>query len=263
MDKRRIEELAGDPRFIPSIYNYCDRWCERCSFTSRCMTYALDKDEPDDPQSHDVSNKAFWDKLHGIFQVTMEIVREKAEEMGIDLDVADRDEIARRDEPLREMAKEQPCSQTAMKYAEMVDDWFDSNKGLLEEKSTELQAIAQANIPGTDPANEAVSIQDCLEVLRWYQHQIYVKLCRAASGMIRGNLEDLEHAPQDADGSAKVAIIGIERSIAAWAGLLPHFPEQEQRHLDLLATLKRLLRQVEIAFPDARAFVRPGFDMED
>jgi hypothetical protein len=40
--------------------------------------------------------------------------------------------------------------------------------------------------------------------------------------MIRGNLEDLEHAPQDADGSAKVAIIGIERSIAAWAGLHHH-----------------------------------------
>jgi hypothetical protein len=227
------------------------------------MTFALEKDEHDDPQSQDINNKAFWDKLHGIFKVTLEMVREKAEEMSIDLDTPDLDEIASQEEQLREMAKEQPCSRSAMRYSEMVDDWFDSNKGLLEEKSTDLQALAQANIPGTDPANEAVSIQDCLEVLRWYQHQIYVKLCRAASGMIRGNLEDLEHAPQNADGSAKVAITGIERSIAAWAGLLHHFPDQEQRLLDLLATLKRLLRQVEIAFPDARAFVRPGFDMEE
>jgi hypothetical protein len=263
MDKRRIEELAENPRFIPGIYNYCDRWCERCAFTSRCMTYALEKDEHDDPQSQDINNKAFWDKLYGIFEVTLEVVRDKAEEMGIDLDAADLDEIARQDEQVHELAKEQPCSQAAMRYAEMVDDWLDSNKELLEEKSTELQVLAQANIPGTNPANEAVSIRDCLEVVRWYQHQIYIKLCRAAGSMIRGSLDDLEHAPQDAGGSAKVAIIGMERSIAAWAAMLHHFPDQEQQVLGLLATLKRLLRQVEAAYPTARAFVRPGFDTEN
>jgi len=227
------------------------------------MTYALDQDEHDDPQSQDINNKAFWDKLHGIFEVTLEMVREKAEEMGIDLNTADLDEIARQDKHVHELAKEQPCSQAAMRYVEMVDDWLDSNKRLLEEKSSELQAIALADIPSTNPGDEAVSIRDCLEVIRWYQHQIYVKLCRAAGGMIRGSLEEIEHVPQDADGSAKVAIIGIERSIATWAGLLPHFPDQEQQILDLLATLKRLLRQVEAAYPTARAFVRPGFDTTD
>jgi hypothetical protein len=30
-----------------------------------------------------------------------------------------------------------------------------------------------------------------------------------------------------------------------------------------LGTLKRLLRQVEASFPDARAFRRPGFDTEE
>ncbi len=29
--------------FIPGIYNYCDRWCERCPFTDRCMNYAMEK----------------------------------------------------------------------------------------------------------------------------------------------------------------------------------------------------------------------------
>ena len=72
--------------------------------------------------------------------------------------------------------------------------------------------------------------------------------------------DDLEFSLDDANGSAKVAIIGIERSIAAWAGLLPHFPEQENGILDLLVILKRLLPQVEAAFSNARAFQRPGFD---
>ncbi len=30
MEKERLKMLAEDPRFIQSIYNYCDRWCERC-----------------------------------------------------------------------------------------------------------------------------------------------------------------------------------------------------------------------------------------
>ncbi|MCB0550950.1 MAG: hypothetical protein KDD19_25495 [Phaeodactylibacter sp.] len=29
---------------IPGIYNYCDRWCERCSFTSRCLLYAQEQE---------------------------------------------------------------------------------------------------------------------------------------------------------------------------------------------------------------------------
>ncbi|GAI43511.1 unnamed protein product, partial [marine sediment metagenome] len=96
--------------------------------------------------------------------------------------------------------------------------------------------------------------------IRWYQHQIYVKLCRAASANVRGELADFEYSPEDANGSAKVAIIGIERSIAAWGGLLNQFPDQEQSILELLAHLKNLLRRVEEAFQDARSFVRPGFD---
>ena len=33
MDKNDLLKLATDPKYIPGIYNYCDRWCERCPFT--------------------------------------------------------------------------------------------------------------------------------------------------------------------------------------------------------------------------------------
>jgi hypothetical protein len=260
MDKEQIKKLADDPKFISGIYNYCDRWCERCPFTSRCMTYALSEDEIDNPQTQDITNKAFWDKLHEIFQVTFEMLKETADEMGIDLNAIDHEEIDRQTEHVHKTAKEQPYSQAAMKYIKMADKWFNSNKNLLEEKAQELQTLVEAQIPGTKPDHDALKIQDCLEIVRWYQHQIYVKLCRAASGMIRGELEDNEYFPEDANGSAKVAIIGIERSMAAWAGLLNQFPQQERTILDLLVKLKRLLQNVDKAFPDARAFVRPGFD---
>ena len=225
MDKEYIKKLAEDPRFIPGIYNYCDRWCERCPLTSRCMNFALSEEQFNEPQSRDINNKAFWQKLSEVFQTTLEMVKETAKEQGIDLESIDNEEIAKHQEQVDRTAKEQPYCQAALAYIKKVDSWFDSNKTLLENKAGELQTLAEADIPGTRPVDEAVSINDCLEVVRWYQHQIYVKLCRSASGMIRGELEHLEYSLQDANGSAKVAIIGIERSIAAWGRLLNHFPQ--------------------------------------
>ena len=260
MDKDRMDELAGNPRFIPGIFNYCDRWCERCAFTSRCLNHAMSQEEFGDLESQDLDHRAFWDKLHGLFAATLEMVRDKAQELGIDLNAIDREEAARQEKQVHQRAQTQPYSKAAMKYLKQVEAWFRSHEGLLEDKSDELQMQAEADIPGTHPAEEAVSIRDCLEVIRWYQHQIYVKLCRAATGIIRGELEDIEYSPEDANGSAKVALIGVDRSTEAWAGLLPHFPDQEHEILDLLARLQRLRRQVETAFPQALAFLRPGFD---
>jgi hypothetical protein len=260
MNKEQLTKLAKNPKFVSGIYNYCDRWCERCPFTSKCMNFSLGEDEFDSPESKDITNQAFWDTLHGIFQVTLEMVKETAEEMGIDLNAIDQEEFAEQDEMVHKMVKDQPYTKAAYAYVYMVNKWFDSNEDLLKNKAEELLTLAQAEIPGTRIEEEALKIQDCLEIVRWYQHQIYVKLCRAAGGMIRGELEDVEYCQQDTNGSAKVAIIGIERSIAAWGGLLDQFPDQENSILDLLVALKKLLCQVDAAFPDARSFIRPGFD---
>jgi predicted hydrocarbon binding protein len=189
------------------------------------------------------------------------MLKESADEMGIDLNAIDDKGIQKQEKKVHEIVKNQPYTKAAFSYTKLVDDWLKSNKKLIENKSDELASLTQAQIPGIRPENDALKIQDCLEVIRWYQHQIYVKLCRASSGIIRGELENNEYAPEDANGSAKVALIGIERSIAAWGEMLHEFSEQENLILDLLVKLKRLLKQVDLAFPDARAFIRPGFDM--
>lgn len=260
MDKEYIKRLAKNPKFIPGIYNYCDSWCERCEFTSRCMNYAVDEEEFDSPESKDIDNKAFWDKLGEVLKVTLEMVKEDAEEMEVDLDAIDNEQFAKQEEQIHQFVENQPYTKAAFAYIEMVDKWFDSNKALLENKAEELLTLAQAQIPGVCPDRDALKIGDYLEVVRWYQHQIYVKLCRAASGTIRGELEDIEYAPEDANGSAKVALIGMDRSISAWGGMLKHFSQCEDEILDILVHLERLRRSAETSFPDARAFVRPGFD---
>ena len=36
-DTRTMEIRDG---FIVGVYNYCDAWCDRCAFTSRCRLFA-------------------------------------------------------------------------------------------------------------------------------------------------------------------------------------------------------------------------------
>jgi hypothetical protein len=64
----------------------------------------------------------------------------------------------------------------------------------------------------------------------------------------------------DFRGSAKVALTGIDRSVAAWVALCFSFPGKADSILDILVLLDRLRTDIEGAFPEARRFVRPGLD---
>src|SRR5262247_2208794 len=86
MRRRNLTELARNPDLISGIYNYCDRWCERCPLSSRCLLYATEQeDEDNSPESRDIQNEAFWKKLGSIFKETHEMILEWAQEAGVDL----------------------------------------------------------------------------------------------------------------------------------------------------------------------------------
>jgi hypothetical protein len=44
------------------------------------------------------------------------------------------------------------------------------------------------------------------------------------------------------------------------AKIIKYFPAEEDNILGIMAYLDRLRRRTETEFPDARTFVRPGFD---
>jgi hypothetical protein len=57
-----------------------------------------------------------------------------------------------------------------------------------------------------------------------------------------------------------VALIGIDRSIAAWRLVQLSLPDRLDSIVPLILQLERLRKRVEKSFPEARDFVRPGFD---
>ncbi len=275
MNKDELIELAENPEFISGIYNYCDRWCERCPFTSRCMVYATESADSisDDPESHDINNAKFWQKLEGIFRETHAMILEWAEEMGVDLESAEAEAAIVERGQQREEAKEHPLSVSARHYAEMVQKWFKDEFAVEENVHDDITGKANS-------VEEDINVSDAVDVIRWYEFFIAAKTYRALMGLEDIGNEDpsdtnidpfsdddiddedvlLRAACHDSDGSAKIALIAIDRSLSAWRVMQNALPEKTESTVPMLIELEKLRRGIEQIFPRARDFVRPGFD---
>jgi hypothetical protein len=66
--------------------------------------------------------------------------------------------------------------------------------------------------------------------------------------------------PKDYNDSAKIALIACKKSLAAWLLLREHLPKQEDTIIPILAQLQRIIRLGNMVFPEARNFIRIGFD---
>jgi len=261
MADKHFEEYDKDSNHIPGIYNYCDRWCERCSFTSRCLNFAMSEEKFGDLQEGDVNNEAFWQRLGETLQETMNMLIQMAEERGIDLDDLEGQEQVDTEDPGAEKPVVHINAHMAKSYIATVDKWFDENVYIFEDEAKQLAEMSISDFGRNQPApEETVTLIDSVEVIRWYQHQIYVKLQRALHSRGNEEFEILNGFPKDSDGSAKVALIGMDRSISAWGNMIKYFPHLEDGILGIIAHLERLRRGAEIEFPAARSFVRPGFD---
>jgi hypothetical protein len=264
MKSKDLRKLEANPQFIPGVYNYCDRWCERCPLSNRCLNHAMEQAEDDgDPAARDLSNRKFWDRLHRKFQGTLEMLHEDARARGIDLeDPKLQAEVKAQERAERRLAaKNRPLTRAAMTYLKAADKWFEAARPLFAAKGIELETLAR--LEAGHPQAEAAELSEFVEIIRWYQHFIYVKLCRVIESRAGEELETDEEMKQfskDSDGSAKIALIAMDRSISAWAGLREALGGDPDGILDLLAQLAAIRRETEKLFPEARAFVRAGFD---
>lgn len=261
MNRADLKQLAANPDFISGIYNYCDRWCERCAFSSRCLLYATEKEEPDldEADVRDLKNAKFWHKLDSIFKDAHEFIRECAEEAGVDLDAIETD--AAEDEAETELAKGHQLSMMARNYAGAVETWLENE--LVAAESLSDDARVQAGREAT-----AIDVHAALEVIRWYQYFIAAKVFRALMGSDSelqdiysdGNEDEINPSQTDANGSAKIALIAIERSLGAWRIMQSCVPDKTESVAPLMKNLENLRSGIEEELPLARDFIRPGFD---
>jgi hypothetical protein len=248
-----------NPNHISGIYNYCDRWCERCTFTSRCAVYACEQDLS--PEESDISNRAFWDKISNTFADAMVMLQKAAAEHGIDLNDVDTEEMkayATKKEKDREDARQHPLIKYCTKYMMEARALLKNNEALKEKGTNDIQLIKIGLKDIEDTQKLFSSLNDNLEIIQWYLFQINVKFMRAFSSFEED--EDDVFTNDDSNGSAKVALIATDRCLIAWQNIIQIIPEMQDEVIPMLSLLQKIRRIGETIFPNAMAFIRPGLD---
>lgn len=221
--------------FIVGVYNYCDSWCDRCAFTSHCRVFAdlreteatLDPNlapvvsAPEHPSDPQPPPPQWLQQLlQEINDSSSEAMTSDAPGLRMARVAPDRDAIDRR----------------ADAYSRRARNWLNARE------------LVQSSVD-VDPRLE----------IAWFHMMIHVKAMRALHGLAEDDPSDREW-PADHDGSAKVALIGIDRSYTAWLDLVEVGVVSASDATPFLDDLVWLRAALERTFPKARAFVRPAFD---
>ena len=183
---------------IPGIHNYCDRWCERCLFSSRCGVYEKTSDLP--PEMLDIHNKAFWNNLVRNFQKTIDLIKEMAAARGIDLtNLSGEVEQKVQQKMGKKDFKDHPLSKLSWDYSTIAIKWLNEFPSM---KENELkQSVALGMLTQKEAKHQTTFISDCLAIIEWYLYFIHAKLGRAVIGKARDDQKKAETGFQrDFDG---------------------------------------------------------------
>lgn len=252
------EDLPWDidddnPNNVPSVYNYCDAWCERCAFNDRC---AIARKE-DFLNEHASLKLGLWQDISAEFIAAKKWLNMQSNHTKnmIEPLEEERQIFNNEENQVRRDVASVAVIQLAKRYEKLVNSWFEADRiKILLEKLTEKLKAKKAE--GKDE-----KLWEAFSVARWYVFFIFVKFSRAVEGKIdEDDFSDEEGFPKDSEGSSKIALIGAQRSLVAWQQILDILPEERLTVLKMMTLLEAVIFEGEKEFPDAWKFVRPGFD---
>lgn len=270
MNTDESAELFNEPRFIQGIYDYCDFWCEKCAFTAHCFRFAqrllegeqkIDlTDSPEDAQ--EIQQAAPQDN----FIIAEELIERSTPDRDNDSHSSEsRAELEKADiEHERKYAevRAHPLLRASTAYAHSTYYWFDRREeGLqacIRRARTNNKLLSNAPLDVLLDVLFPEEIEDAIEVIRWHQFR--------AGAVLEGIFlyEDYEEAKEILapmnDGQIKTVLIGLDHSLLAWGKLQMFWPERAEEMMRLTGLASELRLKLELAFPNARDFIRPGLD---
>jgi hypothetical protein len=256
--------MPTDKGFIPGIYNYCDRWCERCAHTSRCRVFRdsermkqRHRREGKDPDTIDVA----LEDVARNFQKVRRMLERFAEAEGLDLDaiVAEGGEDLACQRAERDALKH-PVMQSAQRYTDLAAPLLERLRPLLNDALDNTRQRAEFMDVAAEADTLAV-VRNAFEVLSWDHMLVSVKIRRAVEGKLEADQEadelGREFHLQDAAGSAHVARKCLGRDMVALTRIYEWHGELRDAVIELLTTAERTRRALEAEIPECVEFAWP------
>lgn len=267
-----MNELNFMHENIYGIYNYCDRWCEKCSYTHRCLLFKQEAEmeikhilKDDDKNDSDVLAKDIVDSFQEVFEQVNQFMAEEDEEYEeFEKDNFDFDDEEDNDFEYsffnEEIDNERPS--TFLKNA-------DNPLILLSEKLfkdyNKYYDLIKLKFPfELDEKNSENLLWQNLEVLSWYIPLIHVKtrMCYWYKNKLSKS-KDQEFAEVDEEMlnvSARIAFVGIEKCINALNNHPKLILELQAETISLLEKMNQIKEMFVAEFPAALTYKRPYFD---
>lgn len=262
--------------FIPGIFNYCDRWCEKCRFVRQCRVGFVEADEVRDDEEADVASE----KVEGAHERFERMMNEWAElqdadqaddgeEEGLDFDPVDfepspeeEEAYAWKRERVKAAVEAHPLTALSRAYMELCSEWLDARREDLAAMGIRLDRRAGQQWMPLSP--ERLVLKEAVEEVAWFMTMLPVKTNRCISGKVEdpGFMERIGLDPlmSDENGTAKLVLHIIERCRTAWTAIAEAMPDARDAAVPVLELLRRHEAIMRAEFPDAERFIRPGFD---
>lgn len=247
--------MKNEENFISGIYNYCDRWCEKCPFSSQCRNFQSQPAEGE--HSHDFEAEYFLDSLQESLHEAVQLLEQAAEERGLDWNEIQEAAENFEEEELEFTPSQLDLKEHSQQYYQQASLWLNTNEYLISQKEEEIQRKNDLGIPVEKEVDE---LNEALNSIYHYLYFIHTKIGRALDGLHDELMKEEYPIQNDANGTAKVTLIAIQKSIEAWEIIRQQIPDVEDDILDVLVLLSRLKSGIKKEFPQAESFVRPGFD---
>jgi hypothetical protein len=240
--KKKGKKAARGKRAAPAVYRrpvdyeppytYCDRWCERCIIDkSKCEVYqaemddrlhhVIDGEDPDD-------TRVVLKDVEKRFREALAMMKEKAKELGIDLDKVEGEEekpVPAEERLRRWKARETPLVREALALLRRIRDLLDGHGESLREELPEAAAC-----------------------LSYHCFQVPVKLRRAERCDVAEEDDDEQmrlYLERDDILQAQIAHKGLARMLGALLDIGEKRPRLRDGLLEAMADCRRIMATIE------------------
>ena len=188
--------------FIPGVFNYCDRRCERCRFVRQCRVGALNVDDVGEAEDAvaDERPEDLKERLRKLMGMPSRTEREQDgsdddddddDDAGdhFDFDPADLEPTAeerRRDEEIARQIREHQLTNMGLTYMDLVDEWLEPREAALTARGVVLYRQHELSMALNLRTPDNLLLGAALDDVLWFKLMVHVKCQRA----LRGKLED-------------------------------------------------------------------------
>ncbi|MBN1554610.1 MAG: hypothetical protein JXA11_07680 [Phycisphaerae bacterium] len=242
--------MFGKFQFVEGIYNYCDRWCERCDKTAVCRVFYDEQKSLRRRKRRGEDGDGIEADLKDVsrsFRKVGRLLARYAKTHNLDLDEIKRNAALTDPHPHEDQIENHPLVREADEYSKRIPPLLEQLEPAYDDERDET-ADRAAYMNVKRDVNTLKSIHDACEVLAWDWPLVRVKTRRVMNSWFEAADEAEEDYRKihrhDAEMTADLIRRCLQRDKLALLSIYEWDEQFQDTAIELLARAEKLLRGI-------------------